>query len=1508
MRKIYTFLLTLCVVILFCFSSNAQNKFFSDVSEHSISLANAKRVTFPQKLRTTTMETAAMKHFLWSLPKEEMVRTNHNAAPVLELPMPDGTTARFHVWESSIMEPGLEAKFPEMKTFAGQGIDDPYATIRFDYNPYFGFHAQVLSDVSGTYFIDPYAKGNIDSYMSYFKNDHPNTNFFSCGTVDDFGGGGNPGNVVPIGLCRGTQLYTYRLALACTGEYAVAVCAPSAPTVPATAAAMLTTVNRVDGVYEKEVSIRMVLIANNDNLIYLTAATDPYTNNNGPTMLGQNQNNIDAVIGTANYDIGHVVSTGGGGIATLRSPCNGSIKARGVTGLPFPVGDDFDIDYVAHEMGHQWGGNHTFNSVASNCGGGNRNAGTAYEVGSGTTIQGYAGICAGDDIQLHSDPHFHTVSFDEISVFVENGGASCRVVTPTGNTLPQITSMNNNGVSIPVNTPFTLSATATDADGDAITYNWEEWDLGPTTVWNGGNANATSPLFKSRLPKTTGSRTFPDIAVILANFPANPAATMGGLKGETLPTSARSMKFRLTVRDNRAGGGGVVTGGEGCQIVPTFQIEVVGTSPFTVAVPNGGESYPGNTAQTVTWNVAGTDVAPISATNVKISLSTDGGLTYPTVLLASTANDGSEPVNIPNTPTTTARIKVEAIGNIFFDVSNQNWTITAAVAGYTFNAPTPATVACSGPTTATVALATTATGGFSTPINLTASGNPAGTTVSFSPNPLAPGSSTNVTLNNINTIAPGTYNVTVVGTAGSVVQTQVISFIVSPGAAPTITTQPTAQVVCAGSDATFTAAASGTVTYQWQVSTGGGPYTNIGGATAATYTVTGATAAQNGNQYHVVVSTLCGTATSNNALLTVNSGPAITAQPQNATTCSGQNATFSVTATGAGLTYQWQTAASCAGAWADIAGATSASYTATSVTNGMDGSGYRVIISGTCPSPVTSNCATLTVGNTASITSQPTNVTVCVGSNASFTVTTTGTVTYQWQVSTGGGPFANIAGATTATLSLTAVTAAMNGNQYHVVVFNCSGTSIISNNATLTVNTPVTITAQPSNVTLCAGGAATFAVTATGSALTYQWQVSTGGGPFANIAGATSSTLVLTAVTAAMNGNQYHVVVSGPCNLAGVTSANVTLTVNTPVTIAVQPASVGVCLPLPAGTNFSITATGTGITYQWQVSTDGGITFNNITGATGPTLNVVPTAALNGNQYHVVLNGTCTTNLVSAAATLTVNAPVLITRQPVGLALCTGDDALFSVAASSATPGLITYQWQVSINGSAFVNIPGATNDTLIIPDITNAVNGHIYHVIVSGPPCGSVTSNAVTLTVNERPGVVLAASEYNNITPYVRTSLYITVSPAGPVYIYEWYKDGVLLPGVSTSAIPVDVDGFGEYEVVVTNTVTGCGTTSNAVRISDSAAAAHELFVYPNPSSGQFQVRYYSRNITSSTTHMVTVYDSKGARVYQQVYPIGRVYTQMDVKMENAAAGIYLIELRDNTGKRLATSRVIIR
>jgi len=350
----------------------------------------------PAKCAPAMLDLASITALLKTAPSEDANYQPPANPLVISLPMPNGTFARFKVWESSIMEAPLAAEFPDIKTFAGQGIDDPTAHIRMDLTPQ-GFHSQLLSP-EGDVYIDPYSRNNTTLYAVYYKRDYTKKNDgWDCGVTETYT---HPHNQGGADSPSGATFRTYRLAQACTGEYA----AFHGGTVPLAQAAIVTAINRVSGVYEIDQCIRLILVGNNTNVVFINSATDPYTNNNGSTMLGQNQTTCDnvALIGSANYDIGHVFSTGGGGVAGLGVVGAAGNKARGVTGLGSPTGDPFYIDYVAHEMGHQLGANHTFNSSTGSCGG-NRSAAHAYEPGSGSTIMAYAGICGADDLAPHSD-------------------------------------------------------------------------------------------------------------------------------------------------------------------------------------------------------------------------------------------------------------------------------------------------------------------------------------------------------------------------------------------------------------------------------------------------------------------------------------------------------------------------------------------------------------------------------------------------------------------------------------------------------------------------------------------------------------------------------------------------------------------------------------------------------------------------------------------------------------------------------------------------------------------------------------------------------------------------------------------------------------------------------------------------------------------------------------------------------------------------------------------------
>ncbi len=788
------------------FSDDAGAKRAADASP----LASALRSS-----RSLTLNAPGLRTALATAPQEGRA----GAGLVVTLPLPDGTNARFRVVESSIMAPELAAQFPDIKTYTGVGLDDPSASIRLDFTPA-GFHAQVLSASTGSFFIDPVSRTDSQHYLSFWKRDMPGRSF-DC-EVKDNGGTGRR-DAAPSGLrTSGPVLRTYRLALAATGEYTTY----QGGTVSSAFAAMVTSVNRVTGVYEKELAVRLVLVSNTTSLIYTNATTDPYTNNDGSAMLTQNQTNVDNLIGSANYDIGHVFSTGGGGIAGLGVVCFAPRKAQGVTGSSRPVSDAFDIDYVAHEMGHQFGGNHTFNGVSGSCGGGNRNASTAFEPGSGSTIMAYAGICTStNDLQPNSDPYFHVASYDEIQAYIAT--TSCAATASTGNSSPLIT-LPASGKVLPIGTPFKLTASSFDPNNGALSYCWEEYDQvttggAPTDAQVAGSA---VPLFRSFNPTTDPTRYFPRMASLAANTT---------VFGERLPTVSRPLKFRVTVRDQNNGSQGVVGGVNSSGVVTLSSTSAAG--PFVVSYPNAtGLSLAGGSSQTITWNVAGTTGNGVNCASVNIRLSTDGGLTYPTLLLSGAPNDGSEAVTLPNVATTTARIMVEAADNYFFDISNNNFAITTSAA-------------CAAPT----GLAVSNVALNSATLNFTGSGansynirtEPASTTQTVT--------GTTATLTGLT--AGTTYQVFVQGDcgSGSLSEAASTSFTTT---APSICDAPTnlRQTASSATTATvsFTASTAGPVNYTVTTS----PATTTQTVTSSPFTLTGLSI---GTSYTVSISSNCST-------------------------------------------------------------------------------------------------------------------------------------------------------------------------------------------------------------------------------------------------------------------------------------------------------------------------------------------------------------------------------------------------------------------------------------------------------------------------------------------------------------------------------------------------------------------------------------------------------------------------------------------------------------------------
>lgn len=885
--------------------------FWRDVSERltPLSARNAKAVIQPTKFRAAALDKAGIMAFAATAPLERSAGAA--VAPlVISLPHPEGGFQRFALVESPIMEEGLAAKFPEIKTYAGKGLDDPRATLRMDITP-LGLRASVRS-ASGSWYVEPYYHLDDSVYASYYARNLPNPRtplvepaesiaaqlslsrsfYRAADTVDVRGAGFAPGATVTLtiqseggagssqtlqvladaeGVISATfpadpgrgqgayevtaqagetaattayhvvsdaaspaaavanQLRVYRLALLTDPSYATYFGGNPANVM----AAKVSLINRVTQIYEDETSIRLVLINDSDKLNLDTAAK--MTGANGPCggaacytttqagscgsgTLTRTRQVLGLLVGASAFDIGHIgLGLNGGGIASL-GVVGANSKAQGCTGIPTPVGDFYAVDYVAHEMGHQFSGNHTFNGTISNCSTSNRNAGTSVEPGSGSSIMAYAGICGTDNLQPHSDPYWSQRSFDEIVAYTSsaesniaevqlgalsgyttnglqfqfkyNGNLSAAVVrgtnfttagikaaiealpgwpaaatvtasavTDTGFTLTfpsaagnvpnlelvpgagvtgfigevakgglttrggsQLIATGNNApvvtapasYTIPVRTPFALTGSAVDPDGDTVTYMWEQNDRGATGTSAGtglitqpklngplfrqfGTAaivsNADTLLYGSpgeNLVTTNPTRVFPDMAQILANNTnaetgacpllnaTAPTASEIDCFSEFLPTAAyvgtanvnaspASLNFRLTARDGR---GGVNSANTQLILAPN-------AGPFLVTSPNTAVTMDSG-RQTVTWAVANTNVAPVSTANVKITLSTDSGLSFPTVLAASTPNTGSAVVTLPAVATTKARIKVEAVDNVFFDVSNADFTIKVA--------------------------------------------------------------------------------------------------------------------------------------------------------------------------------------------------------------------------------------------------------------------------------------------------------------------------------------------------------------------------------------------------------------------------------------------------------------------------------------------------------------------------------------------------------------------------------------------------------------------------------------------------------------------------------------------------------------------------------------------------------------------------------------------------------------------------------------------------------------
>lgn len=580
---------------------------------------------------------------------------------IISFPNTFGQMEQFEVWEASAFSPELQAKYPEIRSYVGKGISDPTAYLRFSLSPEAGVSTMVFR-TGGTEFIEPYTTDQ-SKYIVFNSKTHRNLGDmpFECSTPESEAIMASVDDMVNTAKSSAGVFKTFRLALAATGEYTQAV----GGTVAAGMAALNTTMTRINGVFERDFAVNLIMIPNNDELVFVNASTDPFTNPNqsSPTQT-QLQNYLDANIGAANYDIGHLFHRHTGGSGSGNAGCIGCIcmngsKGKGWTSLYVVTGDSFDIDFAAHEFGHQLGANHTFSWNWEG-------TGVNVEPGSGSTIMSYAGV-TNFNVQNYSDDYMAYVSVFQVQNNLQN--KSCANNTDiNGNSAPEVDAGSD--YEIPHSTAFRLEGSATDPDGDALDYSWEQRDSGNSST-TGANSRVSftktiGPNFRSFYGDNEPVRWMPKLEYVLERTsPVYEAENYWRSKWEAITTVPRTYNFSLTARDNNPAGPQTGT--------DLMKVYVRAAGPFEVVKPERNEVIDlGNGNMLVEWTVNGTDSAPINTEEVRILFSTDDGNTF-TVVKANTPNDGSEIINFPagTVAASHARVMVEPIGNIYYAVSQK---------------------------------------------------------------------------------------------------------------------------------------------------------------------------------------------------------------------------------------------------------------------------------------------------------------------------------------------------------------------------------------------------------------------------------------------------------------------------------------------------------------------------------------------------------------------------------------------------------------------------------------------------------------------------------------------------------------------------------------------------------------------------------------------------------------------------------------------------------------------
>ncbi|MBL4658096.1 MAG: hypothetical protein JKX73_08865, partial [Flavobacteriales bacterium] len=769
------------------------------------------RNTHPSKHILYELELADLQKMLQKAP----LRGPNATKPIIvQFPNSAGVLEDYKVYESPIMEPALAAKYPMIKTYVAQGIQDPTAYMRFSVTQY-GLHTFTLSGKRSTTYIDPYTK-DTKYYIVYDRTSitgNPMAHKCLMGmpsTPTSFNktvAGG-----IKLSSTNDQKLRTFRLALSCTAEYGNYF-ANTGTELADIQAAMAITMNRVNGVYEIDLATNLVLVANNDLIIYWgSTGSDPWSGEWNSTT----QSEIDSKIGNANYDIGHNFNTSGGGNAgCLSCVCTSGQKGSGYTGRSNPVGDPFDIDYVAHEMGHQFGGYHVMNTC-SRSGSGQ----TEVEPASGSSIMGYAGIC-GTNVQPNSDAHFNYVNIRDISANIQTGNSTCGVQTVLTNNPPVADAGPN--FTIPKGTAFVLEGSATDADGlGSLSYNWSQND--PEQAASNGSPQSTwtqGPLYRAKLPITSPDRYMPRLTDVVAG---NLSPTW-----EMTPTVSRNMEFSFVVRDNDVGGPQ--------EHDDLMQVTVIGGSgPFVITSQGTTVTWNSGATETVTWNVAGTDGGSVNTPNVDIFLSTDGGFTYPITVATGLTNNGSANITVPTgAATTTGRIMVRGSNNIFFDINDADIIVVDAEFAMNFSSITADVCP---PSNAVYNFNYNTFLSFNETTVFSATGNPVGSTVTFAPSSaVTDNTSVVMTVSGLTGAMAGSYTITVTGTATTTTKSQLITLNVSdpsPGSTTLLSPADGAAGIAIPSILTWSTVSGTGILYDIDIATDAGFVTIVDNATGLT--------------------------------------------------------------------------------------------------------------------------------------------------------------------------------------------------------------------------------------------------------------------------------------------------------------------------------------------------------------------------------------------------------------------------------------------------------------------------------------------------------------------------------------------------------------------------------------------------------------------------------------------------------------------------------------------------